>query len=456
MKFPTLFSLRVTATPHAKFQLTKSLSFSTVISSRHESHRTDAPKAIKTTPEWTVLDKDSFRIDHMSNTPQTILSKLNSNLPSKPAHPLGILKNLIYEQMPTFDTVEFPSPFVTPAQNFDDLGFPADHPGRRKGDSYYLNSAYMLRTHTSAHEIETFAQGKEKWLLTADVYRRDEIDASHFPVFHQMEGACVLPRSQMDKLATETHEIHRMLATKNIKIDDETKIDSKNPFQDCHDPKQATIVINHLKATINKLIYGLFQGLDAQQQASLQVRWIPAFFPFTSPSYEVEVLYRGKWLEILGCGLVKQLTLDKAGVPSKMGWAFGLGLERIAMVLFSIPDIRLFWSQDSRFLNQFTPRKVSKFHLFSKNPPCHKDISFWIPDDFEANDVFELIRDVGGSWVEEVKLIDTFEHQVEKRTSHCYRITYRSMERNLSNDEVNVTQARVREALKSQMGLNFR
>lgn len=124
----------------------------------------------------------------MTNTPQSILSKLNSNLPSNPTHPLGILKDLIQKQMPTYETVEFPSAFVTPAQNFDELGFPADHPGRRKGDSYYLNSEYMLRTHTSAHEIETFAQGKEKWLLTADVYRRDEIDASHFPVFHQVSA----------------------------------------------------------------------------------------------------------------------------------------------------------------------------------------------------------------------------------------------------------------------------
>lgn len=123
------------------------------------------------------------------------------------------------------------------------------------------------------------------------------------------------------------------------------------------------------------------------------------------------------------------------------------------MVLFSIPDIRLFWSTDERFVNQFKPGQVTKYSSFSKNPPCYKDVSFWLPSrDFEANDLFELIRDVGGTWVEEVKLvsskkrgllvesllicfwcvgskIDQFEHPVTKRISHCYRISYRSMER---------------------------
>lgn len=137
-------------------------------------------------PIPTSIDGVVYEVDQMSNTPLSILAKLNSNLPMNSSHPLGILKELIYRQMPGFEPVEFPSAIVTPAQNFDELGFPADHPGRRRGDSYYLNSSYMLRTHTSAHEIETFGKGKERWLLAADVYRRDEIDASHFPVFHQV------------------------------------------------------------------------------------------------------------------------------------------------------------------------------------------------------------------------------------------------------------------------------
>ena len=109
----------------------------------------------------------------------------------QPNHPLGILRALIESHWPNFTHISNSSPVVTPAMNFDSLSFPADHPGRAITDSYYINREYMLRTHTSAHEVETFAKGERKWLYTADVYRRDEIDSSHYPVFHQVEGASI-------------------------------------------------------------------------------------------------------------------------------------------------------------------------------------------------------------------------------------------------------------------------
>ena len=84
-------------------------------------------------------------------------------------------------------------------------------------------------------------------------------------------------------------------------------------------------------------------------EPNLEVRWIDAYFPFTSPSWEVEILYKGEWLEVLGCGVVRHQLMTQAGLDNKIGWAFGLGLERLAMVLFGIPDIRLFWSQDGRY-----------------------------------------------------------------------------------------------------------
>lgn len=110
------------------------------------------------------------------------------------------------------------------------------------------------------------------------------------------------------------------------------------------------------------------------------------------------------------------MVIDK-GVPNKVGWAFGLGLDRLAMLLFGIPDIRLFWSRDERFLRQFSPGKVSQFKLFSKYPECYKDISFWINDTgisaagggkvstFHENDLMELLREEGGDLVEDVKLV---------------------------------------------------
>lgn len=116
------------------------------------------------------------------------------------------------------------------------------------------------------------------------------------------------------------------------------------------------------------------------------------------------------------------MLFNSTGVPEKLGWAFGLGLERIAMVLFSIPDIRLFWSTDPRFLSQFSANSTSsilagggvlkKFKEYSKFPPCYKDFSFWVPEIVEGqgegwheNDFCERVRDVAGDLVERVELV---------------------------------------------------
>jgi phenylalanyl-tRNA synthetase alpha chain len=94
-------------------------------------------------------------------------------------------------------------------------------------------------------------------------------------------------------------------------------------------------------------------------------------------------------------------------VPNKIGWAYGLGLERIAMILYSIPDIRLFWSTDHRFLSQFTAGRISTFVPYSKYPSCFKDVSFWSPKDesLHENDFCDVVRDVAGDLVEDVKKV---------------------------------------------------
>lgn len=109
--------------------------------------------------------------------------------------------------------------------------------------------------------------------------------------------------------------------------------------------------------------------------------------------------------------------LTDEGVPDKVGWAFGLGLDRLAMVLFGVPDIRLFWSQKRKFLEQFSAKKVSRFKPFSKYPECYKDVAFWIDDTvistagggqvstFHENDLMELLREEGGDLIEDVKLV---------------------------------------------------
>lgn len=102
------------------------------------------------------------------------------------------------------------------------------------------------------------------------------------------------------------------------------------------------------------------------------------------------------------------------GVPEKLGWAFGVGLERVAMLLFGIPDIRLFWSRDPRFLGQFSEGRISRFVPFSKYPPCFKDVAFWVRGGnsagggvggFHENDMMECVRGVAGDLVEDVRLV---------------------------------------------------
>jgi phenylalanyl-tRNA synthetase alpha chain len=97
------------------------------------------------------------------------------------------------------------------------------------------------------------------------------------------------------------------------------------------------------------------------------------------------------------------------GNEDKIGWAFGLGLERIAMVLFDIPDIRQFWSTDERFLSQFKSGQITTFQPYSKYPSCYKDVSFWCLEDVHDNDVFEVVRDVAGDLAENVTLVSTMQ-----------------------------------------------
>lgn len=205
------------------------------------------------------------------------------------------------------------------------------------------------------------------------------------------------------------------------------------------DPKQIGIdqedvltgaVVEDLRMTMESLAKHLF--------GDVQTRWVPAYFPFTDPSFELEIYFMDQWVEMLGCGIMHPDIMEACGRGDEIAWAAGLGLERYAMKLFDIPDIRLFWSQDERVLSQFKAGQITQFKPFSKYPSCFKDISFWIkdPTKFEENDLCELARGIGGDLIERVDCVDTFVDKKSKRMSKCYRIFYRSLERTLTNEEV--------------------
>jgi len=354
-----------------------------------------------------IKREDVITGDPHNNVSDYIYQRLGINLHQRPDHPLGILKNVIGDYFDSkfrnnsfkrFDDIH---PIVSTFENFDSVLVPKDHISRSVNDTYYVNADSVLRCHTSAHQHEKLKGGEKQFLVTGDVYRRDTIDATHFPVFHQMEG---------------------------VRVFDAAELNSDHL-------SEVEVVSKELKETLEGLAQHLF--------GEVEMRWVDAYFPFTEPSFELEIFFNGEWLEVLGCGVMQQSILEDSGNAGKKAWAFGLGLERLAMVLFDIPDIRLFWSDDPRFSNQFKAQMfraggvgMKKFKSYSKYPPCLKDVSFWLPEkvtNFTENNLCELVRGVAGNLVEEVKLIDEFHNSKTGKTSNCFRIVYRSMERSLTD-----------------------
>lgn len=397
----------------------------------------------------------------MTNVTASILSKVPRRIHLIPNHPLNILKSRIESHLlarfPGYSVLDSLHPAVTLCQNFDNLLVAKDHPSRLPSDTYYINKDIVLRTHTSAHQSQVLSsKSAEGYLLTADVYRRDEIDTTHYPVFHQMEGIRTFSRKGgLQLLEYETNKKDAWSVPTKDKLSTAAPIANahspSNPVQTCHSTAEAELVGAHLRRSLEGMVLDLFRGVTG-----LQIRWVDAYFPFTSPSWEMEVFYNGKWLELCGCGVMQQEILNLTGNDDKIGWAFGLGLERIAMVMFNIPDIRLFWSQDERFLSQFTKDQITTFSPYSKYPACYKDISFWCPDGFHDNDMFEVVRDVAGDLAEDVSLIDVFKNKKTGKTSKCYRINYRSMDRTCTNAEVDALQDQVRRQITNRFGVQLR
>jgi len=350
------------------------------------------------------------------------------------------------------------SPVVSVSQNFDELLTPVDHVSRRPSDTFYLSDTSLLRCHMTAYQTTLLRKGQRAFLMVGDVYRRDTVDATHSPVFHQLDGVRVWSQAQLPTREREA------LSAGDVA------------------PAQAYI-LNDLKGVLEGLARRLFGP-------SAQLRWVDAHFPFTEPSLELEVQWEGAWLELLGCGVIRGPILRAcgtgkgAGHGDDIGWAFGLGLERLAMVLHSIPDIRLFWSRDPRFLSQFSGERVlaeawegkfTKFEPFSRHPACFKDLAFWVPagvavvseEDagkeggglegsvFHENDVHAAVREAAGLLVESVTRIDRFKHPKTQKTSLCYRVNYRATDRTLTNEEVNAVMEKVRVAVR-ELGVELR
>jgi phenylalanyl-tRNA synthetase alpha chain len=329
-------------------------------------------------------------------------------------------KILDAELFKDFDIVETSE--IVPADiSFDLFDFPKNHPARTLSDTYFVNEKNILRTHTTVMWYYYLAdeQIKEKIknnqsigsLSFGKVYRKDEIDRNHFPVFHQIDGWYLCPKEQ------------RVISTED------------------------------LQEVLIKIARAVF-GQDVKH------RFNEDTFPYTHPSLEMEIEMNGKWLEVLGSGVVRGSVLEKLGVDSTKynGWAFGFGLERLAMIKMDIPDIRIFWSADTRITSQFKDIN-SQYKEVSKYPMTYRDISFIIDKDVSLNNYYEIVRDCAGDLVEEVKLLDKYENEEKfgkDKISYTFRIVYRSPERTLTNDEVNQIQEKIIEKTKQELNVLVR
>lgn len=409
---------------------------------------TPAPESKETI---TLYGKEYER-DHMTNITPSIINKMNKNLHLQKHHPLEITKSKIRDHFYAnyrsrsggciFASIDNLSPIVSVEQNFDSLLTPKDHVSRSKSDNYYVNSKYVLRAHTTAHEVDLIRSGWNAFLNTGDCYRRDEIDSSHYPIFHQLEGVRLFDHHELFSDAGG--------GDSSLKILEKTPTERVSDKQEHYTLDATRIVEYHLKYTLTQMVEYLF-GDDTE------MRWVDAYFPFTHPSWELEVKLNGEWMEMLGCGILERDIMKTAGTGDRIAFAFGLGLERFAMKLFQIPDIRLFWSEDRRFLSQFEENENATFKAFSKYPPTYKDISFWVDDaDFSANDLFDIVRSIADDVVEEMHLVDEFTHPKTGRTSLCYRITFRAMDRTLTDEEVNAIESEVRNTVVTTLKVTLR
>ncbi len=272
---------------------------------------------------------------------------------------------LAIKEFSDFDNIIIPEIIPTDIL-FDLFDFAKDHPARSQSDTYYIDDKNVLRTHDTVfwyyylQQPEIQQRIKEKKSFGAfchgKVYRKDEIDRTHMNVFHQFGGWYLTPDSQ------------------------------------------TLLTIEDLKNALSTIVKTIFGN-------EVNFRFNPDTFPYTDPSLEVEIDVKGKWLELLGGGMPKKLVLKNFGVEGYNGWAFGFGLERLAIAKMQIPDIRLFWSEDPRIKDQLKNLE-NTYKEVSKYPAITRDISFVIDKSVNLNSYYELVRDCGENIIEQVELTD--------------------------------------------------
>ena len=372
---------------------------------------------VKSEVEKDLLEKLEPKNDVQSLRMKKYLSMPDlSRTPGSPINEI-VTRILGQEDFKDFDIIKVPE--VVPLDvSFDIYGFAPDHPARSPSDTYFLNEQNILRPHTTVMwyyylnqpEVkEKMARGEAVGFFSfGKVYRKDEVDRNHMNIFHQMDGGFLIPKSK-----------------KTINVDDLQKVLSD----------------------VAKAVFG----------PDIKYRFNPDTFPYTDPSLEMEIEVGGRWIEVLGCGIMTDNLIRNLGLNPEewSNWAFGFGLERLAIISMDLPDIRLFWSEDERVKKQLVLGQ--KYQEVSKFPPVVRDISFIVPKTFVPNDYFDLVRENIPDLVEEIALIDKNDVKFgADKLSYAYRITYRSLDRTLTSDEVDTIHKKIEQATREAFNAEVR
>ena len=278
--------------------------FSTILDAEDKKYTGQQLNLLKNHAERLIADS-LVRIKALLVSDNAIdVSLPGRNISEGTRHPISITINHISDIMRGYGfRVEQGNEIETEFYNFEALNIPPNHPARDMHDTFYVDTKKLLRTHTSSVQIHSMIKSGApiKIIAPGKVYRCDS-DPTHSPMFHQLEGLYI------DK----------------------------------------DINFCHLKGILEKFIIDYFKK-------EIETRFRPSYFPFTEPSAELDIKFRGKWLEVLGCGMVHENVLKNVGInPKKFsGFAFGLGIERFAMLKFDIRDLRSFYENDLSFLRQF-------------------------------------------------------------------------------------------------------
>ena len=386
----------------------------------------------------------NYTVDHMTNICPAIFDWMERKCHLAEDNPINLVKQRVYNHFqrnhvdengkPLFPTFDHFSP-ITLEQSFDRLLLPVGHFNRSNAETYYFNKDTILRGVSSVHLSYLIAEGYDRILCTGDVYRHAAYNPTDAAVFHQMD---------MQRLFTK-EELHTGNFSGNIfEASARTSKEADVEGQVVHTRDAVESVMFDMRQTVEAVVKELLGG-------GVKCRWKHYYCQFAKPCNELAVMHQGEWLEILVGGVLRQELVDQAGATDTIGWNCRLGLDRLAMVLYNVPDIRLL---------QLKHNDITKI-LTSLDPNFdtglfNREVVFLIPSDMDIvmfqYHFYELVRITAEDAVQEVKLIDQFPKSgiVAQR----YRITYHSWVKSLSESDVNAHHDLIKELASSKFKVN--